>query len=452
MVYRVATATRSGGSPPPARSPSTPFPRPPAIPSASQRDRTARCGSPRMLATRSAASPAPITEYTVPTAAAARRHHGGAGRRAVVHRARRQQDRADHDCGRRHQSTRQPRPAAPLGIAAGPDGALWFTERQTPTRSGGSRRRVSSPNTRFQRPTAILPASPRGRTARCGSPRSAGNKIGRITTAGSHHRVYHSHGRQRSQRHRGGAGWRAVVHRGERQQDRADHDRRRHHGIHRYATPAAVPQASRRDRTARFGSPRKPATRSGGSRPGASSPNLSFPRPSANRRASQRGRMARYGSLRVTATRSDGSPPRAASPKPPLLRPTATPMASSRGRTARCGSLRPTTPQDRPPRTANLHAERDCRAGGSRHGDGRRHVSSAVVADGDGDRESRPRLSATGRMDGNVVSTSPSYTFTLAGNFALVANFNRRQQPRLQRRRHERHSAGATPQATLRCG
>ena len=59
-----------------------------------------------------------------------------------------QQDRPDHDGRRHHRVFRSRRPAAaPSGIAAGPDGNLWFTE-VTPTTSAGLRRAAPAPPTR----------------------------------------------------------------------------------------------------------------------------------------------------------------------------------------------------------------------------------------------------------------------------------------------------------------
>ena len=78
-----------------------------------------------------------------------------------------------------------------IAITPGPDGALWFTlgrpvgsARPRP-RSGASRHpgkfTESSIPTSYAAPTG----SPRVQTARCGSPRVNGNKIGRITTSGT---------------------------------------------------------------------------------------------------------------------------------------------------------------------------------------------------------------------------------------------------------------------------
>jgi virginiamycin B lyase len=46
----------------------------------------------------------------------------------VVHRVRQQRNRADHHLRRNHRISPAHRDSEPNGIAAGPDGALWFTE------------------------------------------------------------------------------------------------------------------------------------------------------------------------------------------------------------------------------------------------------------------------------------------------------------------------------------
>ncbi len=58
------------------------------------------------------------------------RHHGRPRWQSVVHGIWRQPDRADHNGRRRHRVQRRHQPGAgPGGIATGPDGNLWFTER-----------------------------------------------------------------------------------------------------------------------------------------------------------------------------------------------------------------------------------------------------------------------------------------------------------------------------------
>ena len=119
-----------------------------------------------------------------------------------------------------------PPAASPRGIAAGPDGNLWFTEtRQLATRSGGSRRPASSRSSPFPRPAATLSVSPPARTATSGSPNTYANQIGRITTGRRRHRIPHSDGRQRPCRDHRRPGRQPLVHRIRCQPDRADHPR-----------------------------------------------------------------------------------------------------------------------------------------------------------------------------------------------------------------------------------
>ena len=117
----------------------------------------------------------------------------------------------------------------PSGIAAGPDGNLWFTEgkgnkigRITPA---GSITEYLVPTTGSW-PSGIA-AGPDGNLW---FTEDLGNKIGRITPAGSHHRIPPSH-RRASLRHRSRPGRQPLVHRVLGEQDRADHPGRRHHRI-----------------------------------------------------------------------------------------------------------------------------------------------------------------------------------------------------------------------------
>ena len=88
---------------------------------------TGPCGSPTPATTRSGASPPPGWSPTTPDRASlARRDHGRARRGPVVHQPRQQLDRADHHRRGGHQ-LHQPGIDQPDGITAGPDGALWFT-------------------------------------------------------------------------------------------------------------------------------------------------------------------------------------------------------------------------------------------------------------------------------------------------------------------------------------
>ena len=119
------------------------------------------------------------------------RHRGRPGRQHVVHRV------TANKIGRITPTgtiTEYPLPTAysgPGGIAAGPDGNLWFTETfyrepaGSRTRSGGSPRPAPSPNTPCPPLTAAPTGSRPARTATCGSPRPGGNQIGRITPTGT---------------------------------------------------------------------------------------------------------------------------------------------------------------------------------------------------------------------------------------------------------------------------
>ena len=95
--------------------------------------------------------PASITEFppASPTAAARRGIAAGPGRQPLVHRADgRQRDRADHADRRDHRvhAPASRRQRSPYGIAAGPDGNLWFTEQtgnaDRPDHPGRRRHRV----------------------------------------------------------------------------------------------------------------------------------------------------------------------------------------------------------------------------------------------------------------------------------------------------------------------
>ena len=84
-----------------------------------------------------------------PTATPRLPHQRRARRQPLVHRVRRQQDRPDHDRRRHHRVPHPHRPTAgPYGIAAGPDGNLWFTEfnagQDRPVRHRRRRRRRRS--------------------------------------------------------------------------------------------------------------------------------------------------------------------------------------------------------------------------------------------------------------------------------------------------------------------
>ena len=141
LVHRSCTATGSAGSRRPASSPSSRSPRPAAARAASRPARTATSGSPKTTANQIGriTTAGVITEFPIPTA--------GSG---------------------------------PAGIAAGPDGNLWFTEVDRQPDRPDHHRPASSPSSRSPRPAARPSASRPARTATSGSPkptatRSAGS-------------------------------------------------------------------------------------------------------------------------------------------------------------------------------------------------------------------------------------------------------------------------------------
>ena len=154
-----------------------------------------------------------MTEFAVPTPGAPGPDHGGARRGAVVHRVGVRTRSAGSPPPARSPSSLFPTPdSGPDGIAAGPDGALWFTESY------------------------------------------AANKIGRITTAGTVTEFPIPTAAQPSRRIAAGPDG-ALWFTERRQQDRPDHHRG---AITEFAIPdrRSRRRASRRARTARSGSPR----------------------------------------------------------------------------------------------------------------------------------------------------------------------------------------------------
>ena len=254
--------TRSGGSPRPGWSPTTPAP---SIRPVRDHGRvpTAPCGSPTTATTRSGGSRTAgvVTNYTAPA-------------------------------------------STPYGITAGPDGALWFTNSAT-TRSGGSPRPGWSP-------TTPVPAShePDGITA---GPDGAlwftnvGNdSIGRITHDRGGHQL-HRHRHPRPGRDHGRPRRRPVVHQRRQQLDRADHHGRGGHQLHRHR--------HRRARRDHGRSRRRPVvhqldgpTRSGGSRTAGVVTNYTGTGID-DRSGSRPGPTGRCGSPTPATTRSGGSAP-----------------------------------------------------------------------------------------------------------------------------------------------
>ena len=157
--------------------------------------------------------------------------------------------------------------SSPPGIAAGPDGALWFTN---PGNDSIGRITTAGTSPTYRHPSISYPKGiTAGPDGALWFTNSGNNSIGRITTGG-HGQQLHGHRHQQPGRDRGRAGRRAVVHQPRQRLDRADHDRRARSASTR--TRASAPRrGSWPGRTARSGSPTAATTRSGGSRPRARS-------------------------------------------------------------------------------------------------------------------------------------------------------------------------------------
>ena len=260
----------------------------------------------------------------------------------------------------------------PQAIAAGPDGALWFTNHGT-TRSGGSPRPGRSPTTpapastadqdrgrarrrpvvhqhwrqldradhhhrdghQLHRPRHQRPVRDRGRARRRPVVHQHGNNsIGRITTTGTVTN-YTDTGITQPGRDRGRARRCVVVHQLGQQLDRADHDGRGRHQLHRpqHQLPDGDRgRARRRPVVHQLGN----STRSGGSpRPGRSP---TTPAPASTARTGSRpGPTAPCGSpTRQQLDRADHHRP---GPSRTTPTPASPPPSGSRpGPTAPCGS------------------------------------------------------------------------------------------------------------------
>ena len=231
LWFTESTATGSGGSRPPASSPSSAPASPPARTSTTSRPApTATSGSPNQ----------------------------------------RRPDRADHDRRRRHRvQRRHHRRREPDGIAAGPDGNLWFTEidgnrigritptgvvtefsagitagagpsasRPAPTAICGSRNLTATGSARSHRAVwspiqrghhgwrAPSPASRRARMATCGSPNSAAIGSGASPRSASSPSSAPASRRCGPRRHCRRPGRQPVVHGNQRQPDRPHYHRR----------------------------------------------------------------------------------------------------------------------------------------------------------------------------------------------------------------------------------
>ena len=114
------------------------------------------------------------------------------------------------------------RGSGPSGITSGPDGALWFTEAD----AGAIGRITTAGVVRAEFPTPTPGSRPAGITTGPDGAlwftEASGNRIGRITTAGAAAEFPVPTPASRPDRDRRRPRRRALVHRGVRQQDRAD--------------------------------------------------------------------------------------------------------------------------------------------------------------------------------------------------------------------------------------
>ena len=174
-----------------------------------------------------------VTNYTDPEHQRPGRHHGRAGRRAVVHQLRQQLDRTDHHHRRRSPTTPAASISSPIGITAGPDGALWFTNygnnsigrittAGTVTNYTRRRHRLLRPRITAGPDGALVVHQPR-RTTRSG----ASPPTGTVTnyTGAEHQRPVRDRDRTRTARC-GSPTSRQRL-------DRAHHHRRHRHELHR---------------------------------------------------------------------------------------------------------------------------------------------------------------------------------------------------------------------------
>ena len=221
-------------------------------------------------------------------------------RRAVVHRGPRRRDRPHHARRRRSPSTRCPPPSAFAGdIAAGPDGALYFSEA-TPARSAASRPPAPSPSStcpaRTRCPAPIVPG-PDGalyvaeRNDNVDLPHDDRRRVHRRVRAPARERrpALDGQGRRRRALHLRVHGRRRLA-----------HDVRRH--VHEGLPHPRRLQRPRRSRlpTARCGSARAAAARSRGSTSGSTT--RSPPRARRSRRSAGKTVNA------TVATFTDGDP------------------------------------------------------------------------------------------------------------------------------------------------
>ncbi len=205
-----------------------------------------------------------VTEFSTGiTAGATRRHHGRPRRQPVVHGAWRQPDRADHTAPASSPSSAPASRAGarPVGITAGPDGNLWFTEiRRQPDRTDYPAGVVTEFSAGIS-PGAHLTTSRPGPTATCGSPKFAAAGSAGLPRSASSPSSAPASPRRSACRHHGRPRWQPVVHGSIRQPDRPDHHGGRRHRVqHRHHRRQHLLTASRPAPTATCGSPNRTAT------------------------------------------------------------------------------------------------------------------------------------------------------------------------------------------------
>ncbi len=146
-------------------------PRPTASPRASRRGRMARCGSPKTAATRSGGSPPPGRSPSIPVPTAGSDPDGitaGPDGALWFTELERQQDRADHHGGGHHRVSRFPRLSSTPSASRRGRMARCGSPRTPATRSDGSPPPGRSPSTRYSRREPNPLGSPRDRTGPCG--------------------------------------------------------------------------------------------------------------------------------------------------------------------------------------------------------------------------------------------------------------------------------------------
>ena len=184
MVHQLRATTRSGGSPRPGRSPTTPAPASATRPG-SRPGPTAPCGSPTTgnSSIGRITTAGTVTNYTGPGISHPIGIAAGPDGALWFTNSEQRLDRADHHRRDGHQLHRAPASAARAGSRPGPTARCGSPTRAT-ARSGGSPRPGRSPTTPAPASTS-RPGSRPGPTAPCGSPTPRNGSIGRITTAGT---------------------------------------------------------------------------------------------------------------------------------------------------------------------------------------------------------------------------------------------------------------------------